>query len=114
MANEKGLYWLAVGVVALVLVNGTAISHQHWLGRVEDRSISMVEQATGHAAAYLNLVEVQLANNNGRCVRSQAMAARMQARLANIEVAMARQQAACARMEAAHARVTALREMRQF
>jgi len=112
MANEKGLYWLALGVIALIFVNGTTIGRQCWLGRLEDRSIELAQRLSGHTAAALSVTEMRLAAQPYRCPRTQAAAARMQAKLACMEGAMARQQAEFARIQAERARLEALQQMR--
>ncbi|HEX8814192.1 MAG TPA: hypothetical protein VF753_01715 [Terriglobales bacterium] len=116
MANEKGLYWMALGVVALALVNGP-VARQKWSSAfdgIADRVVALADQTSAHAAAYLNLAEMRLSGQPQHCVRTQVMFARVQARLANAEVAMAQHQAACARIEAERARVEAMRQMHSF
>jgi len=112
MTNEKGLYWLALGVVALVFVNGTQFGRQNWLSRLEDRSIGLVQRLSGHTAAALNLTEMRLAAQPYRSPRSQATAARMQAQFACMEGALAHQQAEFAQIQAERARLEALQQLR--
>ena len=112
MATEKGLYWLALGVVALILVNGTEVGRQDWLGRLEGRSIDLAEHLSEHAMSYLSLAEMRVGNQSPRCPRTQATAARVQAKLACMEGAMARQQAEFARIQTQRARLEALQQMR--
>ena len=117
MANEKGLYWLTLGVVALIFVNGasvngTSVGRQGWLGRLEDRSIELAERFSGRTTAYLSLAETRPGTQSYRCARTQAAAARMQAKFACMEGTMARQQAGFARIQAQRARLEALQQMR--
>jgi len=112
MANEKGLYWLALGVVALILVNVTEVGRQNWLGRLEDRSIELAEQLSGSTMSAVSFAGMRLGSQPYRCPRTQATAARMQAKLACMEVAMARQQAEFVRIQAERARLEALRQAR--
>jgi len=112
MTNEKGLYWLVLGVVALIFVNGAQFGRQCWLSRLEDRSIGLVERLSGHTAGALSLTEMRLGAQPYRCPRTQAAAARMQARFACVESALAHQQAEFARIQAERARLEALQQMR--
>lgn len=112
MATEKGLYWLALGVAAIVLVNGTQFGRQSWLGRLENRSIELVERVSGHTTPYLSLAEMRFANRSSRCVRNDVASARMQADFARVECAMARRQAAFARIQAQEVRLEAMQQMR--
>jgi len=112
MANEKGLYWLALGVVALILVNGTALGRQDWLGRLADRSIELAERFSGRTMPALSLADMRSGSHSYGCARNQAAAARMQAKFACIEGAMARQQAEFARVQAQRARLETLQQMR--
>jgi len=112
MATEKGLYWLALGLVAITLVNGTQFCRQCWLGRLEDRSIALAQRLSGRTMFGLSLTEMRLGSQSYRCPRTQAAAARVQAKLACMEGAMARQQAEFARIQAERARLETLRQMR--
>jgi len=112
MATEKGLFWLALGVVALIFVNGTATGRQGWLGRLQNRSLELVERLSEHTMSYLSPAEVRAGNQYLLCPRTQATAARMQAGLACMEGAMARQQAEFARIQTQRARLEALQQMR--
>ncbi len=112
MGSEKGLYWLAVGMMALLFSNSAAVRHQDWLSSLECRSIQLVERLSGSSMADLNLAEVKLGSQSSRCARTQAAAARMQASLVRMEAAMARHQVGCARLEAQKARLEALQQMR--
>jgi hypothetical protein len=112
MASEKGMYWIAVGVVALALMNGPA--SRHWLNRFEDRAVAFAGQASAHAAAVLNLAEMNLGRQPDHCARTQVMFARIQTRLADTEVAIARRQAACARIQAERARIASMQQVQQF
>jgi len=55
MASEKAMYWMVLGVLALSVTNGLVSEHRGWAGRLSDRSIAMVEQASEIAAGYVNL-----------------------------------------------------------
>jgi hypothetical protein len=112
MATEKGLYWLVLGVVALIFVNGTQFGRQCLLSRLEDRSIELAQRLSGHTAAALSLTEMRLAAQPYRCPRTQAATARMQAQFACVEGALARQQAEFARIQAEKARLEALQQAR--
>ena len=112
MANEKSLYWLALGVMTLIFVNGTTNGRQCWPGRLQDRSIELAQRLSEHTMSYLSLAEMRMGNQSLRCPRTQATAARMQAKLACMEGAMARQQAEFARIQAERARLEAQRQMR--
>jgi hypothetical protein len=55
MASEKAIYWTAVGVLALAVMNGFVSEYRGWASRLADKSIAVVEQASEMAAGYVNL-----------------------------------------------------------
>jgi len=112
MANEKGLYWLALGVVALIFVNRTEVGREDWLGRLAHRSNELAGRLSGNTMSAVSFAGMRLGSQSLRCPRTQATAARMQAKFACMEGAMARQQAEFARIQAEKARLESLRQMR--
>ncbi len=112
MASEKGLYWLAVGMMGLFFMNSAAVRHEDWLSRLEARSIQVAEHISGGTMASLNLAEMKLGIRSGRCARTQAIPARMQAKLACMEAAMARHQARLVQFEEHKAQLEVAQRMR--
>ena len=106
MASEKAVYWLAVGVMMVTLVNSTPIGRTDWMGALQDRSLQLADRVSSQASNYLAMVQVNLTPTS-RCERAQMMTARMQAQFARMQSAMAREQAGLARLEAGRARVQA-------
>jgi hypothetical protein len=112
MASEKALYWLAVGMMGLFLMNSVAVRHQDWLNRLEARSIQVAERISGGTMASLNLGEMRLGLQSSPCARTRALPARMQAKLACMEAAMARHQARLAQFETHKEQLEVMQRMR--
>lgn len=109
MASEKALYWMAVGLVALVAGN-------HFVARFDgqrlaDRSMVVWERLSGQSG---HLFSTMLDTADSRCARSEAAMARAQARIASAQMSMARQDAACARLQAEKARLMAMEHMQEM
>jgi hypothetical protein len=94
MASEKAIYWLAVGVLAVAVMNGFVSEYRERASRLADRSVAMVEQTSEIVAGYANLAMPQCHENDGfkRLVRAQV-------RLARVRSTVARQQAEMARLQ---------------
>jgi hypothetical protein len=106
MASEKAIYWMAVGLVALVASNHFV---ERFDGRVVMARATAVVQGISGDSGHL----LALANRaSGRCTRSQTVIAHAQSRLASVQAMMARREVACARAEAAQARLMAIQQMR--
>ncbi len=112
MGSEKALYWLAVGMMGLLLINSAAVRHQDWLSSLKDPSVQLAEQLSGGSMAALNLAEMKLGSQSSQCARTQATAARMQGKFACMEAALARRQAWFARLKAQKAQLEARQQMR--
>lgn len=114
MASEKALYWMAVGLVALVAGN-------HFVERFDgrglaERSMAAVEWLSGGPA-----FEAILGNASARCARARASIEQAQGRMASVQAGfasaqtmMARQNAACARLQAEEARLMAMQQMQHM
>jgi len=110
MASEKALYWMAVGLVALMAGNHFA---SRFDGRgLAERSMAWVEQLSGQSGSAFAVAESWASSGSSRCVRAQAAMARAQAHVASVQTAMARQDAACARLQAERARLMTMQQTR--
>jgi hypothetical protein len=105
MASEKAIYWMAVGLVALV--GGNHFAQKLDSGALAQRAMAAVERISGESGHYFAVAT----GASSRCARSEAVIARVQTRLASVQTMMARRQAACTRIEAAQARLTAMQQM---
>jgi hypothetical protein len=97
MASEKAIYWTAVGVLALAVMNGFVSEYRGWASRLADKSIAVVEQASEMAAGYVNLAAGR--ENDGFKPTERAVV-RAQVRLARVQNSLARHQAEMARVQA--------------
>jgi len=102
MASEKAIYWTAVGVLALAVMNGFVSQYRGWASRLADKSIAVVEQASEMAAGYVNLAAGR--ENDGFKPTERAVV-RAQVRLARVQSSLARHQAEMARVQAIRAQV---------
>src|SRR5579885_120958 len=107
MASEKGIYWLSVAVMVVVLGNSTPMGWVDWVGNLQDRALELADAATSRATGYLSVAEMEFSGNSPRCLRTQTSAIRLQTQLARMQSEMARGQAGLARLQAGRARMQA-------
>lgn len=108
MASEKACYWLALGVLALLVSNNFITRHEGVIGSLSRRSLAVAERVSDHATGFAATAGLMLDRDSTGFARTQATAARSQARLASMQTVLARQEAVFARLEAKRARVIAL------
>ena len=112
MASERAIYWMAVGVVALLL-------GQHFVSRYDarclaNRSLAAVQQLSGWTDRLMAMAESTLGRTAPQFLSTEAELAGIQTRFASLDSAIARQQAACARLQAEQARRMALQQVQQM
>ncbi len=111
MASEKAIYWMAVGLMALVAGN-------HFMNKIDQkclngRALAVVQQLSSEATHSLAMAEAMFSRTSLPWSDAEASGARVQAQLASVQTMVARQEAACARVEAQRARIMALQNMRR-
>lgn len=112
MVFEKAAYWMAVGVLALLVSNNLASRHGLNAGSLPNRAIAAVEQVAGDATGLLGTAEETLGRAGTRFAHSQTTLACFQSRLASLQSRIAQHQAVLARVEAQRARMVAVEQMR--
>jgi hypothetical protein len=112
MVFEKTAYWMAVGVLALIVSNSLASRHGLNLGSLPNRSFAAVEQVAGDATRLLGSAEVMLAQGGTRFAQSHATLACLQTRLASVQSRIAQREAVLARVQAQRARMVAMEQIR--
>jgi hypothetical protein len=112
MGSEKALYWIAVGVLALLVSNRFAARHTGDVRCLASRSLAAVEQVSGHGSRVMAMAEIMLGRGESRFDHAQMAVDGVQTRLASAQCALARHQAAFARVQAEHARLDAMQELR--
>ena len=108
MASEKALYWMAVGVLALIVGNHFVSKYSGECAR--ERALASVRCLSSEATHSLAMAEVMLARTSLPWASSENAMARVQTRLASMQTVVARQEAACARIETQRA----MQEMQQM
>lgn len=58
MTSEKASYWVAVGVLALVVSNSLADRHNDWTVLLAGRSIATVQRVSGQVMRYAAIAEL--------------------------------------------------------
>jgi hypothetical protein len=111
MVSEKAWYWIAVGVLALMVSNNFAARHQDAIRCLASQSLASVEQVSGHTTHFMAMAEVMLGRGGASFARTQTTLARAQTRLASVQTAMACREAAFARLQEEHARITTMQEL---
>ena len=102
MASEKAVYWMALSVLALAVANGFVSEYRGWAGRLADKSIAMVEEASEIANGYadpatlgrMKMSRMNVVQNEdlGRLVCAQVRLAQVQTRLPLHQAEMIRAQ----------------------
>jgi hypothetical protein len=117
MVFEKAAYWMAVGVLALVVSNNLASRHQLNLGLLNvgslpNRSFAAIEQVAGDATGLLGSAEGILGRAGSRFAHSQTTLACFQTRLASVQNRIAQREAVLARVQVQRARMVAMEQIR--
>ncbi len=112
MVLEKTAYWMAVGVLALVVSNNLAVRHGLNAGSLPNRSFAAVERVAGDATRLLGTAEVMLGQAGVHFARSQTTLACFQRRLASVQSRVAQREAILARVQAQRARMVAIQQLR--
>jgi hypothetical protein len=112
MGSEKAWYWIAVGVLALLVSNNFAARHEGEIRGLASRSLNILEQVSGPATHLMARAEMVLERGGGRFAQAQATLARAQSRMASVQATIACREAAFARLQAEHDRLAAIQELR--
>ena len=98
MANERGWYLIALGVLALGLSNSMN-SHPDWLRSIAGRSVASAQRFSAQGERYLGMAQILLGRSEVSFGPAQSMVGRMQADLGVMQADLARQQVEMARAE---------------
>lgn len=111
MAFEKVGYWIAVGVLVLVMSNNFVVRHENDVRALASRSLAAVEQVSDHATRFMAVAETMLGRGEARFAQTQTTLACAQTRLASVQSMLASREAGLARLEAEHARMAAMQQL---
>ena len=112
MASQKALYWMAVGVLALVVGNNVVSKLDHSCLAYKVRAAA--ERMSGQSDHLMAVAEVMLGRTSTRFDRAQTALAMAQTRLVSVQTSMARQEAVCARVEVVRARMMVREQLEQM
>lgn len=112
MASEKALYWMAVGLLALVAGNHLVSKLDHTC--LADKVRAAADRVSGQSDHLMAVTEVMLGRTSTRVDRAETTLAMAQTRLVSVQTSMARQEAACARAEAVRARMMVREQLEQI
>jgi hypothetical protein len=112
MASEKALYWMAVGVLALVMGN-------HFVSKFDgtclvEKARVAADRVSGKADRLMAMADVMLGRTSTQIDRAQTVMVMTQTRLASVQTGLARQEAVCARVEAVRARMMVREQLQQM
>jgi hypothetical protein len=110
MVSEKSLYWISVGLLALVVTNNFTAKHEV-ASRVTDTATVFVQRAVERGMRYAAVVEVAF-SPKPECPRTELAMAKAQAQLARVQMAVVCDRAALARLQRDKAELMALRELK--
>ncbi len=111
MVFEKVGYWIAVGVLALVVSNNFVVRHENDVRALASRSLAAVQQVSGHATRFMAVAEMMLDKGGARFAQTETTLACAQTRLASVQSMLASREAGLARVEAERARMVAMRQL---
>jgi hypothetical protein len=112
MVSEKTTYWMAVGVLAVVVGSNFAARHVDGVRCLADRSLAAVDRVSGQGNRLMAMAEMMLGRGETRFARTQTTLAHAQTRLASVQTAVACREAGVARIQAEHARIEAMQQLR--
>jgi hypothetical protein len=112
MNSEKATYWMAVGVLALMVGNHFATKFDG--NCLTERAAAAVQRLSSEGSRMLAMAQLAVDRGTMSVARSQASFVRMQTRFASEQTAAARQQITCARAQAAYQRAMALQQVQQL
>ena len=112
MASEKGIYWFAVGMMALLFTNSLAVRQHDLCDRLARRTLAAVRQVFDEAATHIDTAIMALSQPGNRSTYPAFAAARAQARLASVQGKLACGEARLARLQAQQERAMALAQVR--
>jgi|SRR5579872_5640453 len=117
MVFEKAVYWMAVGVLGLVVSDNLASRHGLNLGSpdagsLSNRSFATVEQIASEATRLLGTAEQIVSRAGTHYARSQSTLACLQTRVASVQSRIAQPEAVLARVQVQRARMVAMEQMR--
>jgi len=100
MVSDKAMYWMAVGVLALVAGNSLMTRHGDWVSCLGGESLHAAQRVTDRVMAMVRPGGTLFDGTNDRFARSELAVARVQTRIASVQARVATRQAELARMEA--------------
>jgi hypothetical protein len=112
MASQKATYWMAVGLLALVVGNNVVSKLDHRCLAYKVRAAA--ERVSAQSDHLMAVADVMLGRTSTRFDRAQTALAMAQTRLASVQTSMARQEAVCARVEAVRARMIVRQQLQQM
>lgn len=112
MASQKALYWMAVGLLALVVGNNLVSKLDHSCLAYKVRAAA--QRMSGQSDHLMAVTEVMLGRTSTRFDRAQTALAMAQSRLASVQTSVAHQEAVCARVEAVRARMMVREQLEQM
>ena len=113
MASEKGLYWVAVGVLALGVTNSFVNRHGDWIHCLANHSMEIGDRFSSHADRLAAFANRAFDRSSANVERTQEAVVRAQNRVASVETLIARHQAELARFQTEQVRVHVLQSLPQ-
>jgi hypothetical protein len=112
MASEKGIYWLAVSMMALLFGNSLAVRQHDLRARLTRRAVAAAEQVFDEATTHVDTAVMASSQPGNRSTYPAFVAARGQTRLASVQAKLACGEARLARLQAHQERAMALAHLR--
>lgn len=106
MTSEKGIYWIAVGVLALIVCNSATsnVGAKHeFASRMADRSVAAAQRVACRGSQYLATLETFVGMQHSDSPRVEMAMMRAQTKLASLQTMVASEQSGIAQLQCARA-----------
>jgi hypothetical protein len=102
MTSEKGIYWIAVGVLALFVTSYFGAKHE-FASRIVDRSVAVAQRVACRSTQYLAALETFVGVERSESPRVQMAMMQAQTKLASLQTMVANEQSGVAQLQCARA-----------
>jgi hypothetical protein len=99
MASDKGLYWIALGVLALGVSNSLVNQHTGCFRSLAVRAAAIAQNLSAKAIDRIAMGEAVLGRGQATVARTQTAMDRAQVRMAFVQTVVARRQAEIVRLQ---------------
>lgn len=104
MTSEKGIYWIAVGVLALIVTSNFGAKRE-FASRIVDRSLAVAQRVACRSTQYLAALETFVGMERSESPHVQMAMMQAQTKLASLQTMVANRQIGLAQLQCTKARL---------